>query len=82
LEGYPNYLCASFGSGLLTSIASLPLDMAKTRVQKASSNQYKNTFDVMSQVVRNEGVLSLWKGFFPYFIRIGSHTMLCFLFLE
>ena len=32
--------------------------------------------------VRNEGLFSLWKGFTPYYARLGPHTVLTFIFLE
>ncbi|OON20824.1 hypothetical protein X801_03290, partial [Opisthorchis viverrini] len=38
--------------------------------------------DVFFQVVRKESVFSLWKGFTPYFFRLGPHTVLTFIFLE
>jgi len=38
--------------------------------------------DVLVKVVRNEGFFSLWKGFTPYYARIGPHTVLTFIFLE
>ena len=34
------------------------------------------------KVLRNEGFFSLWKGFTPYYARIGPHTVLTFIFLE
>lgn len=34
------------------------------------------------RVIRSEGVLSLWKGFTPYYARLGPHTVLTFIFLE
>ena len=38
--------------------------------------------DVFLRVIRQEGVLALWKGFTPYYFRIGPHTVLTFVFLE
>jgi len=38
--------------------------------------------DVLKGILRNEGVLSLWKGFLPYYSRLGPHTVLTFIFLE
>lgn len=35
-----------------------------------------------SKVMRNEGVFALWKGFTPYYMRLGPHTVLTFIFLE
>jgi len=34
------------------------------------------------KVIRNEGFFSLWKGFTPYYARLGPHTVLTFIFLE
>lgn len=34
------------------------------------------------KVVRYEGFFSLWKGFTPYYARLGPHTVLTFIFLE
>ena len=34
------------------------------------------------QVIKNEGFFSLWKGFTPYYFRLGPHTVLTFIFLE
>ena len=28
------------------------------------------------EVAKNEGVLALWKGFLPYYLRCGGHTVL------
>ena len=44
--------------------------------------EYKGEVDVFSRVVRNEGFFALWKGFTPYYARIGPHTVLTFIFLE
>lgn len=44
--------------------------------------EYKGAVDVLGRVVRTEGILALWKGFTPYYARIGPHTVLTFIFLE
>lgn len=38
--------------------------------------------EVLMRVVRSEGFFSLWKGFTPYYARLGPHTVLTFIFLE
>lgn len=84
-----NIMChfmASMISGLITTAASMPVDIAKTRIQNMKTingkPEYKGAFDVLGRVIRNEGVLSLWKGFTPYYARLGPHTVLTFIFLE
>lgn len=37
---------------------------------------------MLAKVVRYEGFFSLWKGFTPYYARLGPHTVLTFIFLE
>ena len=73
-------------SGLVTTAASMPVDIAKTRIQSQKyidgKPEYKGAIDVILKVVRNEGVTSLWKGFTPYYFRLGPHTVLTFIFLE
>lgn len=34
------------------------------------------------KTISKEGFFSLWKGFTPYFARLGPHTVLTFIFLE
>lgn len=38
--------------------------------------------DVFVRVIRQEGIFALWKGFTPYYFRLGPHTVLTFIFLE
>ena len=44
--------------------------------------EFKGAVDVISKVVKYEGVSALWKGFTPYYFRLGPHTVLTFVFLE
>ncbi|KAH8242193.1 hypothetical protein KR026_007897, partial [Drosophila bipectinata] len=82
MSGLGLHITASMISGLLTTIASMPLDMAKTRIQNQKAAEYKGTMDVLVKVVKNEGFFSLWKGFVPYLCRLGPHTVFAFIFLE
>lgn len=77
---------ASMISGFVTSVTSMPLDISKTRIQNMKyidgKPEYKGAFDVLSKVTRNEGFFSLWKGFMPYYMRIGPNTVITFVLLE
>ncbi|XP_038222491.1 mitochondrial 2-oxoglutarate/malate carrier protein [Zerene cesonia] len=79
-DGITLHFCASMVSGLVTTIASMPVDIIKTRIQNAAKGQ--SQMAVVTNLLRNEGVLSLWKGFLPYYARLGPHTVLTFIFLE
>ncbi|KAB7502285.1 Mitochondrial 2-oxoglutarate/malate carrier protein [Armadillidium nasatum] len=80
------HFCASMISGLVTTAASMPVDIAKTRIQNMKiidgKPEYKGALDVLGKVIKNEGFFSLWKGFTPYYMRLGPHTVLTFIFLE
>ncbi|XP_066994538.1 mitochondrial 2-oxoglutarate/malate carrier protein [Anabrus simplex] len=80
------HFCSSMISGLVTTAASMPVDIAKTRIQNMKTIDGKPEFtgavDVLTKVVRNEGFFALWKGFTPYYARLGPHTVLTFIFLE
>ncbi|KAF7992689.1 hypothetical protein HCN44_005033 [Aphidius gifuensis] len=80
------HFVSSMISGLVTTAASMPVDIAKTRIQNMKmidgKPEYKGAIDVLGKVIKNEGIFSLWKGFFPYYARLGPHTVLTFIFLE
>lgn len=44
--------------------------------------EYRGMGDVFVKIIKNEGVFALWKGFTPYYARLGPHTVLVFIFLE
>jgi solute carrier family 25 oxoglutarate transporter 11 len=82
-----SHVVASMGSGLLCSVSSLPVDITKTRLQSMKKNAngqypYRGVVDCLIQVVRKEGFFALWKGFTPYYLRLGPQTILTFVFLE
>lgn len=81
-EGTPAHFVASLISGFMSTLVSIPIDITKTRLQNMKNNEYKGTVDVLTKVVRNEGFFSLWKGFTPYFLRLGPHTIITFLLME
>eukprot|EP00042_Codosiga_hollandica_P033421 m.222816 g.222816 ORF g.222816 m.222816 type:complete len:297 (+) comp54183_c0_seq2:254-1144(+) len=85
-DGIGLHTAASLISGFGCAVASLPVDILKTRIQNQKYvngvPEYTGMTDVFVNIVRKEGVVSLWKGFFPYFTRLGPHTIFSFVFLE
>lgn len=85
-DGILCHFIASMISGLVTTAASMPVDIVKTRIQNMKvidgKPEYRGAFDVLVRVVSKEGFFSLWKGFTPYYARLGPHTVLTFIFLE
>ncbi|XP_037951523.1 mitochondrial 2-oxoglutarate/malate carrier protein-like [Teleopsis dalmanni] len=85
-DGFKVQFASSMLSGLLTTLTSMPMDMAKTRIQSMKivdgKAEYSGSLDVLLKVVRKEGVFAPWKGITPYFLRLGQHTIYTLLFLE
>lgn len=80
------YSLASAVSAIAATTASIPLDSAKTRVQNMrvinGVPEYSGMLDALRQTAAKDGFSSLWRGFTPYFLRLGPHTLLTFLCLE
>jgi solute carrier family 25 oxoglutarate transporter 11 len=86
-EGLWLHFVASMFSGFVTTAASMPVDIAKTRIQNMKITadgkpEYKGAIDVLAKVVKYEGVFALWKGFWPYYFRLGPHTVITFVIME
>jgi solute carrier family 25 oxoglutarate transporter 11 len=85
-QGFPLHAISSLIAALVTTAVSLPVDIIKTRYQNMKVIQgkpeYSGIFDVFQRILRQEGLFSFWKGFTPYFSRLGPHTILTFIFME
>ena len=43
---------------------------------------YRNTIHCIGKIVKHEGILGLYKGFIPNWMRIGPHTIVTFFVFE
>ncbi|KJH45247.1 hypothetical protein DICVIV_08701 [Dictyocaulus viviparus] len=85
-DGILCHFISSMISGLAATVVSLPVDMLKTRIQAMKIingvPEYNGLGDVFKKILKNEGLLAFWKGFTPYYMKIGPYTVLSFIFLE
>ncbi|KAJ2102224.1 hypothetical protein GGI16_003262 [Coemansia sp. S142-1] len=82
-EGMPLHFSASFLAGFVATTITSPFDVVKTRVMNAGpTSPYKNLFQAMVLIAREEGPLALYKGWTPAFVRMAPQTILTFIFLE
>jgi solute carrier family 25 (mitochondrial oxoglutarate transporter), member 11 len=88
LNGVGLHLASSVTSGVCYSVASLPIDQAKSRIQVQPSRatdvalEYTSVPQTIAKVVRSEGFAALWKGLGPYAMRCSGHTVAMLLALE
>nr|CAD2175888.1 unnamed protein product [Meloidogyne enterolobii] len=64
-----------FISGSIASIANIPFDVAKSRIQgpqpKGKSRTYITTWQTISLIKREEGIAALYRGLLPKVMRLG-----------
>ena len=78
-------LC-SLTAGFIGSIVGNPADLALIRMQNDTAlkpeerRNYKNVVDAFSRIVKEEGVLALWRGCTPTVIRAMSLNLGKFFF--
>ena len=81
-----NVFCAAMTSGFIYSIATMPLEVSKNRManQKKIHGKlpYTGIVQTLTKISTEEGVLSLYKGFLPYYMRCGGHTVSMFIFVQ
>lgn len=86
-EGLKLHMVASITAGFVTALVTSPVDVVKTRVMNeaiASKGEvvYRSSFSSLQKILKAEGVLGLYKGFIPNWMRIGPHTIITFLIFE
>lgn len=74
-------------SAVATSLASLPFDNLKTKLQKQKrlpdgTLPYNGFLDCMYKTAAREGVLGFWTGLPTYYFRVGPHAMITLLAAE
>ncbi|KAI8675449.1 hypothetical protein NCS57_00446100 [Fusarium keratoplasticum] len=79
------HLSAGVAAGVVTSTATNPIWMVKTRLQLdknvaeksggAQLRQYRNSYDCVRQIMRNEGIRSLYRGMSASYLGVVESTM-------
>ncbi|XP_032088020.1 solute carrier family 25 member 34 [Thamnophis elegans] len=75
-------------SSVAVAVAMTPFDVVSTRLynqpvdERGMGKHYRGFFDCVVRVSGKEGVLALYKGFGPAYLRLGPHTVLSLLFWD
>ncbi|KAM5125196.1 solute carrier family 25 member 34 [Mantella aurantiaca] len=81
-------LAAGMISSVGVAVAMTPFDVVSTRlynqpVDSAGRGRlYRGFLDCFVKITRTEGVLALYKGIVPAYVRLGPHTILSLLFWD
>jgi len=67
-----NFILGCF-SGAIGALAVYPIDLVKTRMQNQRAGEliYKNSLDCCSKVIKNEGILGLYRGLGPQLLGVS-----------
>ncbi|KZO89786.1 dicarboxylic acid transporter [Calocera viscosa TUFC12733] len=75
------HFLASFAAGTVATTLSQPADVIRSRLMAAGGPK-QSALRVTTDLIRAEGVQSLFRGWLPAWYRITPQTVLTFLFLE
>uniref|UniRef100_A0A3P8XR53 Solute carrier family 25 member 20 n=1 Tax=Esox lucius TaxID=8010 RepID=A0A3P8XR53_ESOLU len=79
----PSVLFAGGMAGIFNWAVAIPADVLKSRFQTAPEGKYPNGFrDVLRELLREEGMASLYKGFTAVMLRAFPANAACFLGFE
>lgn len=74
------HFTASFMAGFVATTVCSPVDVIKTRVMNAKTKE--SVLSLVKRITANEGLIWMFKGWVPSFVRLGPHTIATFMFLE
>lgn len=87
-DGLPLHTCTAFVSGFIATVASSPFDVVKSRVMgqpvdaQGKDTLYRGMVDCFVKITSFEGPMSLYKGFWPNFSRVGPRVVITFITME
>lgn len=81
-----DYNAATWGQNFVASIAgatasllvSAPLDVIKTRIQNRNFDNPEGGFKIISNMMKNEGITSFFKGLTPKLLMTGPKLVFSF----
>lgn len=81
-DNMPCHFVSGFGAGFITTIIASPVDVVKTRFMNSKKGAYKGALNCAYRMMRDEGPLSFYKGFWPSFMRLSSWSIVMFVCFE
>ena len=81
LGGLPMMFCATLCSSFCANVVANPFDVLKSRIQQSpigpdGKSLYTGMSDCFVKSVKGEGILVLWRGFTPAFVKLAPYTII------
>eukprot|EP00928_Gymnodinium_smaydae_P003782 TRINITY_DN11338_c0_g2_i1.p1 TRINITY_DN11338_c0_g2~~TRINITY_DN11338_c0_g2_i1.p1 ORF type:complete len:304 (+),score=37.36 TRINITY_DN11338_c0_g2_i1:44-913(+) len=82
-ESFSLHVATSLITGVVATTVAAPFDTIKSCVMADDGGRYPRGFiDAFQILVRTEGPMALFRGWFPAYCRLGPHAILTFPLLE
>lgn len=84
-DGILCHFVSSMITGLIASVCASPVDVTKTRLMNQKHGKervFSGMIDCIIKTSKNEGILALYKGFIPLWMRIGPWCVAFFISYE
>lgn len=82
LTGIPLQFLSSLVSAAAAVALSCPADVLKSRMQNMRPGEFKGIIDCGASLIKNEGIMALWKGYSPAVVKLAPHTVISFVILD
>jgi solute carrier family 25 oxoglutarate transporter 11 len=82
MGGLPMMLCATLCSSFCANVVANPFDVVKSRLQQmpiaadGTAPLYKGMGDCFVKSIRAEGMMVVWAGFTPAFVKMAPYSMI------
>lgn len=76
------HICASLITGIVATTVAAPFDLIKTRMMRNEDRAPPSILQLVRQSVKKEGLSVLMRGWWPAYMRLGPHAIICFPILE
>lgn len=75
------HFCASLAAGFVATTICSPVDVVKSRIMSAAGTK-QSMLQIIQDASRKEGLLWMFRGWVPSFIRLGPQTIFTMIFFE
>ncbi len=75
------HFCASLAAGFVATTICSPVDVIKSRIMSAAGTK-QSMLQIVQEASRKEGLLWVFRGWVPSFIRLGPQTIFTMIFFE
>jgi len=81
-DGIINHFVSSTVAAFVATVITTPLDVVKTRIMNSKAGEYSGSLDCFKKTLAAEGPFAFYKGFVPFFLRLGPHTVISLIAFE